>query len=254
MAQGKYPASGIGTHPASEIEELYADFYTHKSNRAGHERNDTVLRDDFIIPAEATEDEFELSEVPYGADFILVFLNGMLQKKDDSYTISGKVITFNSPRGENEYISIIYKPCFGIRGNSVTSEGQTNFSLLPDPNIINAVYVLTFRNGLLQMENVDYTISPTDVDFIDPIGISQYVSLLYRPTWETRDDFAVSGESEDTFSLSKQSASCAVMVYRNGIIQWPGDDYTYSEDLNEVVFTNELDDGEFVSVIYRISS
>lgn len=252
MALGKHPSSGIGQHSASDIERMYADFYAHLGDKLFHERYNLSLRDDFIVPIGTTQDEFTPSIDPNGSKDILVFRNGLLKRYDDDYTIGSGIITFGHELGENEYVSLVYKPCWSSSGNVVTTEGQTEFSLISDALPPNVSYLLVFRNGLLQFEVEDYNLSDI-VEFVNPISTGQYVNLLYRAIWSARDDF-IAEEDDTTFELSEVPASCGIMVFRNGMIQLSGDDYYYYPSTNRVVFGTLLQENELITIIYRISS
>jgi hypothetical protein len=114
-----------------------------------------------------------------------LFLNGLLQDKNDDYVISGKNITFIVTPPKNSKLRCSYRTYSDI--NFVDREepiGETNgintnftLSILPK---LNSEHI--YLNGLLQDSGIDddYTISGKIITFNIPPPIGSRVTVSYR--------------------------------------------------------------------------
>lgn len=99
-----------------------------------------------------------------------------------------------------------------------------------------------FRNGLLQSQGVDYTLSANSITFLSAsipqtsdILLASYRLSVSIPGVGFVDQQTPSGTVNGvntTFTLSQTpSPTASLYVYRNGVLQTPGVDYTLSGDV-----------------------
>mgnify|MGYP006090895729 FL=1 len=108
---------------------------------------------------------FTLSEVPPNANSVLVFVDGILQKASNNYSISGTTLTFTSAPDASAEIEAKH---LGIRGvvrrspdwsyDAFTGNGSlTAFTLSSSGATTNSAFI--FYNGIALKPSTDYSIS-----------------------------------------------------------------------------------------------
>lgn len=135
--------------------------------------------------AETTAIVFEIPQYdPTKDETINVFVNGMLCVKDSEYTIEGSTITFAIPKIENTEIIVTLTKLVDNDGDvdeenkyivayswvTTTTEAETETVTfdIPQHNPAANETVNVFVNGMLSVENVDYTIDGSTITFTIP--------------------------------------------------------------------------------------
>lgn len=188
--------------------------------------------------------EFTLPDVPTaGSEH--VYLNGILLA-DSEYTITGNLLTLDDPPEDNpggpDVLLIDYWPTGGTAESSqrITREvpvGSINSSNTIFTTAVN-IYTETERvwlNGLLQLRGTDYTVTDTDeITFTtapttgDHLVISYWEDGALAPTLTVFNEVPpeTPNGSITNFTLSVTPASNSLHVYRNGILEQEGVDFS----------------------------
>lgn len=134
---------------------------------------------DAEVPAgtpNGTTTVFTLTKTPSPAASLEVYRNGVLQKQSVDYTLSGSSITFAS--GSIPQTSDLLQAFYRVSGtvtavsfaDAETPSGSINgtnlvFTLAHAPNA--ALSLRLYRNGILLLQNTDYTLSGSTITFSD---------------------------------------------------------------------------------------
>jgi hypothetical protein len=135
---------------------------------------------------------FNLTNAPSPASSLSLFRNGVLQKAGSDFTLSGATITFLTPSIPRlgDLVQASYRT--GASGQSSFVDNQTPtgtinganlaFKLSSAPNPASSLRL--YKNGILLMQSVDYTVNGSTITFLAPSVPATGDSLVsfYRVT------------------------------------------------------------------------
>lgn len=122
---------------------------------------------------------FTLSVTPGNKNQTLVNYNGAMQLQS-AYTLSGADITFSEAPANGSLIEIITQMGVTVGSGNLTvrnyeADGvQTTYAVSSG---VNATNILVTENGLVQLPNVDYTVSAGVLTFTDAPGFSVKIQI-----------------------------------------------------------------------------
>jgi hypothetical protein len=136
---------------------------------------------DAEVPAGAvngTNTQFTLANVPNPSTSLALFRNGLLQRQGGDYTLSGNAIVFltGAVPQANDILAAFYRLSVTIPGVGFVDQetptgtidgvnGMFATSQTPTPSTSLELY----RNGLLLLAGVDYTLSGTVITFLNVV-------------------------------------------------------------------------------------
>lgn len=112
------------------------------------------------------------------SDELRVFRNGVLQERNNDYTITANVITFSVALTSGETVESLYKTGGTVAGYTEDIQTGITGTVLNLPSVPSRELRI-FRNGVLQVKGVDYTQAGTVVTFTTPLVASETIISLY---------------------------------------------------------------------------
>lgn len=186
-----------------------------------------------------------ISVFPDSDSHIQVFRNGIYQYPSVDYTVSSSKISFTTPITVSDNVFI--KMSGPTNLVDVTSEmiQSTSSSLTYTGSLdLSQGTLLVFKDGIIQVGN-SYTNTASLITFSEDVSlISDKLSILHIPNGYSIDKPKFIDGIETTFPLLVDSqninASTAqnCLVYRNGVYQYPGTDYTITSPHNSANVIN----------------
>ena len=126
---------------------------------------------------------FTLSEVPPNANSVLVFVDGILQKASNNYSISGTTLTFTSAPDASAEIEAKHLGIRGVVRRSTDYQldvfagngSATAFTLSSGTSTTNSAFI--FYNGIAMKPTTDYSISGSTLTFtFAPVNTSEIMA------------------------------------------------------------------------------
>lgn len=180
-----------------------------------------------------------LSITPLSSYHLQVHRNGVYQTPDIDYTISTtnggpRIIFTTAPVQQDDFVITIFDSSnlTNITPN-ITQSSSTVLNYSGSIDLLTDL-VLVYKNGILQIGN-SYTLTSNTITFSESVDIlTDIVVILHISNSYVNDSFKLLNGIETTFALTKNYSSISsstaqnALVYRNGVHQYPGTDYTIS--------------------------
>ncbi len=198
----------------------------------------------------------EVTTVPLGLTppnvyDLLVSRNGVIQNPTEDFTVTGTTLTFTSPVQASEIVFIVYAHASeeigisNVNGSTITL--STSITAGQEDGLI--IYV----NGIPKFYNKDYTISNGNtVTLLDgvtvdvgtvPFAIKYVTSFITDVIGDyqsgTRTKFRLLYNQENLIS-SDIAGNVDILVSKNGIIQYPGVQYSITSERGMIEFATPL--------------
>lgn len=179
------------------------------------------------------------SITPLSSHHVQVHRNGVYQTPEVDYTVSatngGPRITFTTaPVQQDDFVITIFDSSNLTNVTpDVTQSSPTVLNYSGSIDLLTGL-LLIYKNGILQIGN-SYTLTSNTITFSESIDIlSDVVVILHISNSYVNDSHKFLDGVETTFALTKNYTSISsntaqnALVYRNGVHQYPGTDYTIS--------------------------
>jgi hypothetical protein len=175
---------------------------------------------------------------PPNSDDILILRNGVIQNPTEDYITGNGFITFTDNINEFDDLFIMYT--HGTQELPVTSASGSIIELTSAPNSSNYENIIVFVNGVPKFLNKDFTISGSTITLIDEYIIDSNTTpfvIEYPPVIYIDDPNDCPNGSRTRFKLlynvtnliiSDIVSDADILVSVNGIVQYPGVQYTIS--------------------------
>jgi len=175
-----------------------------------------------------------VSKTPHSENHIQVYRNGVYQYSGVDYSVfstnGGPRITFTSAplASDNIFITNFHSTShFTDATSGFTQISSTKFQYTSS---IGAVFLLIFKDGIIQLED-SYTVSNNTITFSEPV-VSPNIRIYFIGNQVKKlDNFYIMNGVNKVFPLSYFSESITtdnILVYRNGVYQYPILDYNVS--------------------------
>jgi hypothetical protein len=184
---------------------------------------------------------FGLQNAPTPPLSMMLFRNGMVLRQGVDYTLIGSVITFVTAPNSGDWLYAYYRTDGNTASfnDGVTPSGAINgintaFTLPSAPNP--TAFLLLFLNGLLQIAGTDFTLSGATATMAAAPQSTAPSDWLVA--WSRVDGVSLDSNSAEIPSGAINSSNTAytlaatpspqstLMLFRNGLLQLPGSDYT----------------------------
>jgi len=188
-----------------------------------------------------------VSKTPYSADHIQVYKNGVYQYSGTDYTVSttngGPKIIFTTAPLSTDKIFIT-----NFHSSSTFVDATSGFTQLSPTEFQYSTtlshFLLIFDNGVIKLQDsysVNY--STNTITFNQPVTLSKLKIYFITNPVKKLDTFRVVDGINTIFPLTSnyQSVTLAhidILVYRNGVFQYPQIDYNITTSFNGDVLIN----------------
>lgn len=180
---------------------------------------------------------FALSASPAPPFSLMLFRNGVLLRQGTDYTLSGSTITLIAAPIVTDWLFAYYRTdgntsSFddGVVPTGAIDGANTSFVLPHAPSPTD--FVLLFRNGMLQIQGTDYTLSSATVTMTTaPVSGDWLIAWIRRDGVSTGSASSevpsgVINSSNTAFTLANTpSPTSSLMLFRNEILLLPGSDF-----------------------------
>jgi hypothetical protein len=176
--------------------------------------NQNIFTDSFT--ANGNQTDFALSSTPPSTNFIMANIDGVFQLKN-AYTLTNNIIRFTSVPPSNAKVDVTFLTNGATAYTTryyVGTGSQTDFTVT---NGTNADNVLLTENGVLQIPNIDYTVSGTVLRFaVAPLlNVQIQVRELYVPSIPSALDNVARSQSNTAVALASLAANTSNTALAN---------------------------------------